>query len=437
MATKRATLYWDKICPFVHRAWIAAIEKQAPIDLCHIPLNSQPEWYVKEINSRETVPALKTEEGKIVLESLYITQYFDEHYGEKFALQPGTPLSKYRMRVFVQAVDDAIGNFYELIFNKDESVFEEKKKELFDTFAGIEKKLSEESDGPFFFGQTFSMADIALVPFLDRFQPILLALLNINFLERFPRLRKLYDAASLRPSLTQTMQPASFYISFYGPYCGREPTYQPKLTLYTMSKCPFCDRVRATLALKGVDYQEVEVPLPAPQWYTDNINSNGSVPTLEVAPGNFLTESLLIVQYIVDAYPLVGPVLMPTDPQLRADIRFFVDELGEAGKAMYGAIYGEGEQKEAAKKQSILNLGHLNGYFKKQSAGPWFLGAEPSYADVVALPFLVRNEPRYESFGGTTPFAEAHPQLAKFLTTVRKDERLSKVVKSNPEDYLK
>ena len=68
--------YWNPLCPFVHRSWISAIEKNATKDLefVFIALGPEkPDWYEKEINPRGTIPALKTENGRMVFESNYVS----------------------------------------------------------------------------------------------------------------------------------------------------------------------------------------------------------------------------------------------------------------------------------------------------------------------------------------------------------------------------
>ena len=431
----KAKLYWNPICPFVHRAWIASIEKQAPLDLEYVSLSDMPEWYT-QLNSRETLPSLKTPEGKMIFESNYVVQYIDEHYGPRDALVPGDAVTKYRIRLFAQQVGDAIGALYGYLMTEADGE-EEAKKNAKSELDRVEALLTEASAGPFFLGDTFSFADIAIVPFLDRFRYTLKAYHNFDIFEGHPRLKAQLYAASLRPSLTGTMQPPNMYIESYKGYAKKPAAFWPAVKLYSNATCPYADRARIAANLKKVPHELIEVSLTdMPDWYK-KINPNEEVPAAEVAPGVHIRESLLVVQFFDDAYSS-GVKLMPRDPQEAADSRFFIDELGESTGAFYSVRYGDADAKDAAenKEQFCKNLGFLNGYIEKQSSGPFFLGAQPSYADVAAISFLARYQALWLSIKPGEDFAKAFPGVARLLDAARKTEGISEVVRT-PESYMK
>ncbi len=92
-----------------------------------------------------------------------------------------------------------------------------------------------------------------------------------------------------------------------------------KLYTYWRSSCSW--RVRIALNLKGLDYELHPVHLVKDggeqhsQWYRE-INPQAQLPTLELADGTHLTQSMAIMQYLDKVHPDVA--LLPTEPLLYA-----------------------------------------------------------------------------------------------------------------------
>jgi maleylacetoacetate isomerase len=81
-------------------------------------------------------------------------------------------------------------------------------------------------------------------------------------------------------------------------------------------------RVRIALALKGLSYESVVFDLRANQHLTEDyrrVNPIRSVPSLELAPGQPLIESMAIIEYLEETYP--EPPLLPGDALARAQVR--------------------------------------------------------------------------------------------------------------------
>ena len=81
-------------------------------------------------------------------------------------------------------------------------------------------------------------------------------------------------------------------------------------------------RVRIALNLKGLAYESVVFDLRANQHLTEDyrrVNPMRSVPALELLPGQFLHQSMAIVEYLEETYP--EPPLFPKDAMGRARVR--------------------------------------------------------------------------------------------------------------------
>jgi glutathione S-transferase len=69
-------------------------------DVVNIKLSDKPEWYF-ERNPLGKVPAIETESGDCLYESLIIADYLDEKYPET-PLQPKDPMQKAKDRILVE-----------------------------------------------------------------------------------------------------------------------------------------------------------------------------------------------------------------------------------------------------------------------------------------------------------------------------------------------
>jgi len=138
--------------------------------------------------------------------------------------------------------------------------------------------------------------------------------------------------------------------------------------LVDAARCPYCARVRITLAEKGLDVDATEVDLTSrPQWLLDLNPPKGRVPVLD--DGFTLPESEVIMAYLEERHP--EPALLPPDPAERARARLllhrFDDNLGDDYYA-----FRRGDDNDLAGKLESLEVG------------------QSLFADIAYVPWVIR-----------------------------------------------
>nr|AAC32118.1 probable glutathione S-transferase [Picea mariana] len=164
--------------------------------------------------------------------------------------------------------------------------------------------------------------------------------------------------------------------------CGEEA--QVKLLGGNIS--PFVLRVRIALALKGIDYEFIEENMQNKSHLLLQSNPvNKKIPVL-IHNGKPVCESMIIVQYIDEAWDTKAPVLMPKDPYDRAIARFwaaFVDD--KLLPCLRGVFKGQGEQQQKALEESGASFLLLEEALRTShcfSGKPYFGGDEIGFLDI-------------------------------------------------------
>jgi glutathione S-transferase len=198
-----------------------------------------------------------------------------------------------------------------------------------------------------------------------------------------------------------------------------------KVTFYSNPICPFAHRAWMSLVQKGIDHEFVLIPLSGelnkmkaggveacPQWastgktleeiqkikddYKANVNSTGEVPTLGIG-GKFIAEADVVSEFIHDAFPQSGPALFPSNAFERASTRGYYKILsGSLGvMALYGLLKNQDPALDETKRDNVYK--GLQKFCEMASAdGPFFLGEQISFADMMLAPF-------FDRFRGTLP----------------------------------
>lgn len=152
------------------------------------------------------------------------------------------------------------------------------------------------------------------------------------------------------------------------------------LTLIDAPRCPYCARVRITLAEKGVEFETVEVDLSdRPDWLYE-LNSSGRVPVLR--QGDWaLPESAVIDEFLEERFP--EPPLLPPGVRERAAARLLVFRHDDLADPYYAVRRGDphaDEQLDAAFRSIDRVL----------ATQPYLTGAAFGLADIAYLPWVIR-----------------------------------------------
>lgn len=197
------------------------------------------------------------------------------------------------------------------------------------------------------------------------------------------------------------------------------------ITLYNTGHSTCSQKVRITLAEKGVEFDDRQISLKDNEqlqgWYL-KLNPNGVVPTL-VHDSRVVIDSTVIGEYADEVFP--GPRLTPEDPYQRARMRIwrqYIDEVPTvairvpsfnlyllpkfiAAKKDWAAQ----RQDQSPLRKAVLRRLGQNGFPKEDmddalaklrqtiermsaslAEGPWLAGDEFTLADANMIPNIVR-----------------------------------------------
>lgn len=186
-----------KLCPYVQRTRIVLDEKAIPHEVEFIDLGNKPRWFL-DISPLGKVPVLLVN-GEPIFESAVIAEYVDEI--TPGSLLPEDPLAKARSRSWIEFASNtlvAISGFYNA---PDEPHFEESLQTLRGRFASLEAALAE---GPYFYGQFFSLVDAAFGP-VFRYFDVIDPHDDFGLFADMPKVRRWRIALARRPSVRKAV----------------------------------------------------------------------------------------------------------------------------------------------------------------------------------------------------------------------------------------
>ncbi|XP_066582660.1 pyrimidodiazepine synthase-like [Prorops nasuta] len=159
-----------------------------------------------------------------------------------------------------------------------------------------------------------------------------------------------------------------------------------RLRLYSMRFCPYAQRVHLVLDAKQIPYDVIYINLSnKPEWLLEK-NPLGKVPCLEFSNGETLFESIILADYLDEAYP--QNKLHPNDPLAKAKDKLLLDRFNAVISAMY-KLYQEPSRDLF--EEALMGLETFDRELSRR-ATPFFGGSRPGMLDYMIWPWCERAD---------------------------------------------
>jgi len=188
-------------------------------------------WFRQHVNPAGEVPVVDID-GKIVPESEISSEFVDASFpGHGTNLMPTDPYKVAKVRIGMKIFGSNIPNFYALITNQEPEKDAEIGDKLHQACEQFFRHFSPASEGPYFLGKDFSLADIFAIPFFYRF---ILALKYYRGFSLIPgpeldskftwaaRARTWWAAVCERESFMKSTLPEKNLIALYEGYANKQ-----------------------------------------------------------------------------------------------------------------------------------------------------------------------------------------------------------------------
>lgn len=211
------------------------------------------------------------------------------------------------------------------------------------------------------------------------------------------------------------------------------PVKKGLLRLYSMRFCAFAHRVHLVLDTKKIPYDPVFINLyDKPEWMF-NKSEGAKVPVIEFDDGKLLSESLLLADYLDEAYP--EPALYPSDPRAKAEDRMLLEKFGPVIGAFYKIIFDDNGLNEENFGAFIKSLEIYENALAKR--GTIFFGGEkPGMLDLMIWPWLERVPPLAVMGGDSYKLPPKFTKLISWSAAMTADENV-KIYSLTPQVHAK
>eukprot|EP00878_Enallax_costatus_P006528 GHUV01006845.1.p1 GENE.GHUV01006845.1~~GHUV01006845.1.p1 ORF type:complete len:263 (+),score=84.88 GHUV01006845.1:201-989(+) len=169
----RLVFYTHTLCPYAQRVFLTLLYKEVPFDLVQVDLSDKPRWY-RSINAQGLVPAV-TYKGANYTESLDICRWLDTEFLQ-LSLTPTAPAAQQEMQQLKHHTSSIISAGLDLVAGSTARSWgvgtapSRSQKQRFAAACQHMTDALQRTGGPYLTGPTPSLADVALLPFFNRFR---------------------------------------------------------------------------------------------------------------------------------------------------------------------------------------------------------------------------------------------------------------------------
>lgn len=214
-------------CPYAQRTHIALKELNLPFDITEVSGMPKPDWYLK-INPRGKVPALRlpTADYAVIYESAICNEFLCDYattLEQDHTLMPTDPFLRAKIRLLNDHCDNVFSKTqFTYLMNKDDEKEDDLCGEMESALAAYEDALTE-SKGPFLLGNDFTLADVHLLPFIQRLVITLKHWKNYEMpSDKFPNLLAWHDSCLGRESVKESSISKEKMIEIYQRFVGAD-----------------------------------------------------------------------------------------------------------------------------------------------------------------------------------------------------------------------
>jgi len=177
------------------------------------------------------------------------------------------------------------------------------------------------------------------------------------------------------------------------------PLVPGSLRIYSMRYCPYAQRALLAAAAKGIKYDVVNVNLTNKPEFIFEKNPDGKVPTVETNNGLVLYESLIVADYIDEAYkasPSGGDAsanLTPQDPYQKALDRLWIQKFEKVASLDFQLYFKTGlssAEIDTIVEQLHQELAIFENELKRRGTKFFAGSAKPGMLDLMIWPWMER-----------------------------------------------
>lgn len=183
--------------------------------------------------------------------------------------------------------------------------------------------------------------------------------------------------------------------------------------LWGNNLCPYVQRARIVLAMAGKEYAFKLIDLHKKPKEFNEVSPYGKIPVMQVEEGT-IWESAAINQYVDEKW--ANSKIMGTDPYKRAMHRVWTHWCNtRASTAIYNALFNQDRSKD---EQLLKNVDETLKFLETrlpamQGKGPFMMGSEYQFSDIMVTPFLQRLPVLAHYRGYVPPCSNKLPLIAR------------------------